>query len=369
MPQRSINAGVDPSGHEIDNGALGNVGMDCNEVLRRVGFVGCSQPYKNLIAEVTRIAKVDALVLLEGETGTGKELAARAIHYLGARAPGPFVPCDCGALPEALFEGEVFGHARGAYTDARHEMRGLVAQAESGTFFIDEVHTLSKRSQGALLRFLQDGSYRPLGSERLCRANVRVIAAANCSLEDAVAKGFFRADLYYRLSVAMVTLPSLRSRVDDIPTLAEEFLSKLARRYGTPLRRFDEGALAWLMTRPWLGNVRELEHFVHREFLRSDEQTLFLERWRNCAVKAVEAPVAFNAARANAVADFELQYLRHLLAATHGNVSEAARRAGKERRVFGRLVKKYGIDRGEFNAVPSDRDDNAAERLAWPPRA
>ena len=154
-------------------------------VLKRVGFVGGSEPYRHLIAEIARIAKVDVLVLLEGETGTGKELAARAIHYSGARASQPFVPCDCGALPETLFEAEVFGHARGAFTDARREMRGLVAQAESGTLFIDEVHTLSKRSQGALLRFLQDGSYRPLGSERLCQADVRVIAAANCSLEQA----------------------------------------------------------------------------------------------------------------------------------------------------------------------------------------
>ena len=141
------------------------------EVLEYIGFVGRSDPYKRLLAEVARIAKFDALVLLEGETGTGKELAARAIHYLGARAAGPFVPVDCGALPETLFEGEVFGHARGAFTDARREMRGLVAQAEGGTLFIDEVNTLSKRSQGALLRFLQDRSYRALGSERVCRAD------------------------------------------------------------------------------------------------------------------------------------------------------------------------------------------------------
>ena len=327
-------------------------------VLKRVGFVGGSEPYRHLIAEIARFAKVDVLVLLEGETGTGKELAARAIHYLGARASQPFVPCDCGALPETLFEGEVFGHARGAFTDARREMRGLVTQAESGTLFIDEVHTLSKRSQGALLRFLQDGSYRPLGSERLCRADVRVIAAANCSLEQAVAAGSFRADLFYRLGVAMVELPNLRDRVEDIPLLAADFLAKLSRRYGAPMRCFDQSALAWLMARSWPGNIRELEHFVHREFLRSEGPTLFLENCRTCAAKPVAELMAFNTARASAVAEFEARYLRLLLAATQGNVSEAARRAGKDRRVFGRLIKKYGINRIKFGE-PDPRVDAA----------
>ena len=333
------------------------------KVLERVGFVGRSPAYERLVAEIARIARVDALVLLEGETGTGKELAARAIHYLGARAAGPFVPCDCGALPEALFEGEVFGHARGAYTDARHDMRGLVAQAECGTLFIDEIHTLSSRSQCALLRFLQDGSFRPLGSERLCRSNVRVIAAANCSLEKAVAAGGFRADLFYRLGVAMITLPSLRDRAADIPVLAEAFLAKLARRYGSPLRRFDDGAMEWLMTRPWPGNVRELEHFVHREFLRSDDPVLRLEAWRNCTGDPEQERLEFKAARASAVADFEVRYLRRLLESTGGNVSEAAQRAGKERRVFGRLMKKYGIDRSQFGRCESR--DSLAEGCSW----
>jgi two-component system response regulator GlrR len=319
-------------------------------VLEGVGLRGSSEAYRRLIADISRIARVDALVLLEGETGTGKELAARAIHYLGRRAAGPFVPCDCAALPEALFEGEVFGHARGAYTDARREMRGLVAQAESGTLFIDEVQTLSLRSQGALLRFLQDGTYRPLGSERVCRADVRIIAAANCSLEQAVASGRFRADLYYRLGVAIVALPRLRDRVEDIPILADQFLCCLSRRYGTANRTIDEGAMAWLMARPWPGNVRELEHLVHREFLRSEGPTLRFEGESHGATTPAPEVTAFHEARAKAVADFEERYLRRLLAATRGNISDAARRAGKERRVFGRLVKRYGIDRNEFVA-------------------
>jgi two-component system response regulator GlrR len=318
------------------------------EVLARVGLVGRSEPFQRMISEIERLAKIDVLVLLQGATGTGKELAARAIHYLGARSACPFVPVDCGALPEALFEGEVFGHARGAFTDARREMRGLAAQAEKGTLFIDEVHTLSKRSQGALLRFLQDRSYRPLGSERLYRADVRIIAAANCSLEQAVAEGAFRADLFYRLSVATIDLPNLCDRAEDIPLLASDFLTKLASRYNRPKRHFDDAALGWLAARPWPGNVRELEHFVHREFLRSDERTITLQD-SIVATEARARPVRpFNVERAKALTRFEVQYVRMLLAATRGNVSEAARRAGKDRRVFGRLMKKYQIDRNDF---------------------
>ena len=174
---------------------------------------------------------------------------------------------------------------------------------------------------------------------------MRVVAAANCSLEEAVAEGWFRADLFYRLSVAMVKLPSLRDRAEDIPLLAADFLSKLSRRYRTPTRRFDAAALAWLASRPWQGNVRELEHFVHREFLRSDATVITLVA---SDPSRGNDPAGFNAARAAALARFEVQYLRRLLAATRGNVSEAARRAGKERRVFGRLMKRHGIDRQEF---------------------
>ena len=318
------------------------------EVLERIGFVGASAAFKRMLGEIRRLAKVDALVLLQGETGTGKELAARAIHYLGARNSRPFIPVDCGALPETLFESEVFGHCRGAFTDARREMRGLIAQAEGGTLFIDEVHTLAKRSQAGLLRFLQDGSYRPLGSERLQLADVRVVAAANCRLDEAVAHDSFRPDLFFRLSVATLDLPSLRERAEDIPLLASDFLAKLSQRYRTAKRSFDPAVLAWLASRPWPGNVRELEHFVHREFLRSDANVLTLDMTGPSSSDERARPERFNAARAAVLAQFEVKYLRTLLAATGGNVSEAARRAGKDRRVFGRLMRKHGIDRAEF---------------------
>ena len=351
----AVSAGTGMPSHDrmdsrssLSHAPCGDGRLNQAEVLARVGFVGASLAFRRMLDELRRMARVDAQVLLQGETGTGKELAARAIHYLSARAARPFTPVDCGALPENLFESEIFGHSRGAFTDARRDMRGLIAQAEGGTLFIDEVHTLSKRSQASLLRFLQDGSYRPLGSERLLFADVRIVAAANCRLEGAVANGQFRSDLYFRLSVATLDLPSLRERSEDIPMLANDFLAKLCRRYGTAQRTFDIAAQAWLAAQPWPGNVRELENFVHRAFLRTDAEVLTLDTASDASSGSSKSPERFNAARAAALARFEVTYLRNLLAATGGNVSEAARCAGKDRRVFGRLMRRHGIDRHEF---------------------
>lgn len=322
-----------------------SLASDAAAVCRRIGLIGNSPAHRRMMDELCRYAAVRATVLLEGATGTGKELAARALHYLGERRGGPFVPVDCGALPETLFEGEVFGHARGAFTDARRDMRGLIAQAEGGTLFIDEIHTLAPRSQAALLRFLQDHRYRSLGSEHWVEADVRVVAATNRSLQQGVNDGWFRADLYYRLNVASVRLPTLAERPEDVPLLVQAMLDRLATTYGAPQRRFDAAALARLGSAPWPGNVRELENVVHRAFLRGDGEALELPA---DADAAQAAPEAFNHARAQLLASFEERYVRHMLAATHGNVSEAARVSGKERRVFGRMMKRHGICRGEF---------------------
>jgi two-component system response regulator GlrR len=336
--------------------------VDLERVLDRVGLIGHSRAHRRVIAELARFAAVEVPMLLQGPTGTGKELAARAIHYLSARRGGPFIPIDCGALPDALFEGELFGHVRGAFTDARQDMRGLIAQGERGTLLIDEIHTLGKRSQAALLRFLQDRTYRPLGGERMSVANVRIVVATNRSLEEGVHQGWFRDDLYYRLNVAAITLPPLSDRTDDIPLLVNFFLSRIAQRYELPPKRFDASALSWLTIRSWPGNVRELENFVHREFLRSESDTITFEALEAAHGKGSAAgaasrhlPSTFNAARAETLANFESRYLRILLAATGGNVSEAARHAGKERRLFGRMMKRNGIEREEFHNQPNSK--------------
>lgn len=315
---------------------------------REYGLIGHSRPFLRALRTVTRLARYDVPVMLEGETGTGKELFARVLHYRGARSNKPFVPVNCAALPDTLLENELFGHVRGAYTDARGDKRGLVAQADGGTLFFDEVHCLSPKGQATLLRFLQDQKYRPLGTERLLQTDVRIVAATNRVLDREVAEGRFREDLLYRLRVANVHLPALRERQEDIPVLAENALSRLCTRYHIASRRFDPESLAWLSTCAWPGNIRELENFVCRALLLSEEPVIHLDLASESASDACDAHRdlrPFNEARAQAVSKFEAGYLSTLLSLTKGNVSEAARRAGKDRRVFGRLMKKHAIER------------------------
>ncbi|WP_018308893.1 sigma 54-interacting transcriptional regulator [Cupriavidus sp. UYPR2.512] len=319
------------------------------------GLLGSSHVFRQALAVVARLARVEVPVLIVGETGTGKELAARSLHYAGRRGDRPFVPVDCGALPETLFESELFGHVRGAFTDARRDAAGLVTQAEGGTLFFDEVHALSLRSQAALLRFLQDFHYRPLGAAQCRRADVRIVAATNRDLKQGAEDGWFREDLLYRLNVANVRMPSLRERPEDIPRLAELFIARFCTRYGWPGCHFDEASLAWMLAQPWRGNVRELENFVQRCLLSCDGSIVHAEGCIPvpCAAREGGSAAAgcgqpFKQARDQALAAFEAAYLRAALARSRGNVSAAAREAGKERRVFGRLLKKHGIDRAEF---------------------
>jgi DNA-binding NtrC family response regulator len=303
---------------------------------------------------VRRLSRYDVPVLLEGETGTGKELFSRALHYLGPRRSKPFVPVNCGALPDNLFENELFGHVSGAYTDARGESRGLVAQAEGGTLLLDEVHCLSAKGQVALLRFVQDHSYRPLGATSARRADVRLLAATNQSLPERVAEGTFREDLHHRLNVGQLHLPPLRARKDDVPLLVDNILARLSARHGTGRRRCSATSLSWLKAQSWPGNVRELENLVHRAFLMSDADVIQLEPTTAREPAAASASVAreeFRAARSAVLTDFEARYVRAQLAETGGNVSAAALRAGKDRRVFGRLMRKHGIDRREFDTL------------------
>ena len=222
-------------------------------------LIGCSPAFAEAIELIRHIAETDAPVLLEGETGTGKEVAARAIHYSGRRQDRAFVAVNCGALPEHLIENELFGHARGAYTDARAPQTGLVALADGGTLFLDEVESLCPRGQVALLRFLQDLRYRPLGAQREEHANVRIIAATNVSLWEMVLARQFRSDLYYRLQILFLRLPPLRERTGDPGVLASHFVNVFGARYGWPPRRLAWESIAALDRYHWPGNVRELE--------------------------------------------------------------------------------------------------------------
>lgn len=324
-------------------------------------IIGASPAFRDTLDQLARVSRSDAPVLIEGETGSGKEVAARSVHYGGTRADAPFVPINCGALPDALFESELFGHERGAFTDARERRRGLVAEAEGGTLFLDEVDALAPKSQVALLRFLQDQCFRPLGAARELQANVRLIAASNRPLQALVAGGRFREDLMYRLQVLQVSLPPLRARGQDAALLAMHFAERYARQYGDApadgqaARRFDATALAWIVAQRWPGNIRELENWVHRQVLMCDGPVIGVPATARTAPVAAQAGDAgalasdaspnYREAKAQAIAAFERSFLACALREAGGNVSQAAERVGKERRAFGKLLKKYGIAR------------------------
>jgi DNA-binding NtrC family response regulator len=308
-------------------------------------LVGDSPVFRAFKQRVEQCARWDAPVLIEGATGTGKELVARAIHYVGARAGNAFVPVNCGALPDTLVENELFGHQRGAYTGAHAHHLGLVAQAEGGTLFLDEVEALSPRAQATLLRFMQDATYRPLGSPRENRSDVRIVTASNVCLESLAATGAFRADLLYRLKVLNLTMPALRERGDDALLLARHFVHRYARTYALPVRRLHPDMAAWMRRHTWPGNVRELENLIHRAYLLGGDSDLNEPAPAELRAEPTHDPdnLGMAQAKARAVERFERDYLAALMTRTGGNVTQAARIAGKERRSLGRLLKKHGL--------------------------
>jgi DNA-binding NtrC family response regulator len=332
--------------HSSDEGVhLGNAHFN---------LIGKSPAFDAALKLIRRMAGCDATVLISGETGTGKELAARAIHYLGLRKNAPFIAVNCGALPETLVESELFGHARGAFTDAREARAGVVAQAEGGTLFLDEVEAMGPHAQVALLRFLQEREYRPIGGVLVRAANVRVVASANVNLDNAAAEGVLRRDLLFRLNVLPLHLPPLRDRGEDVYLLAQTFLRRFSYQYGLPPKSLDVDSVQFLSEHCWPGNVRELENLIHRHFLLSDSAVIRLvpERPQGQTVP-VPTAVTFREAKAHAIAEFERHYLAALLARASGNLSLAARLSGKERSRLCKMVKKYGLDRKHFRVSQS----------------
>ncbi|WP_300450187.1 sigma-54 dependent transcriptional regulator [Accumulibacter sp.] len=320
------------------------------------GFIGESGPFRAMLGLLARIACYDTSVLITGETGSGKEMAARAIHYQGRRRERPFIPVNCGALPDHLVENELFGHARGAYTDARDSQSGLIAQAEGGTLFLDEVDALTPKAQVSLLRFLQDGQYRRLGSSRTETADVRIVAACNSDLRQRVAREEFRSDLYYRLTAMDLHMPPLRLRGDDIVLLARHFIAEAASQYQLAVKELHPDTVGWLLAQAWPGNVRELQNRIQREFLLCDGPDVLVrdaisDGERHPPVDgrlACPTTLNFNEAKQQVLHDFERGQLLRLMSETAGNVSSAARLAGKERRALGKLLKKHGIEPEHF---------------------
>jgi DNA-binding NtrC family response regulator len=321
----------------------------------RLNLLGESPVFRETLRLIERIAAVDATVLIQGETGTGKELAARALHYLSPRHEYPFIPVNCGALPDNLLESELFGHERGAFTDAKQASRGLVAQAEGGTLFLDEVEAMTPRAQVVLLRFLQDHKYRPVGGREVSSGDLRVIASSNVDLEELVRRNQFRSDLLFRFDILTVTMPPLRERGRDVVLLAEHFLDRFAVQYKRPAKRLHHDMIAWLLAHDWPGNIRELENLMLRQFLLADGFMITNGPAGRPAPNPADDPCGldhtFRSAKAKAIAQFEKSYLSRLLTETCGNVSLAARISQKDRSALNKLVKKHGLTCERFRTA------------------
>ena len=323
-----------------------------------LNMIGRSHVFLKTLSRIKKIARCDASVFIEGETGTGKELAARAIHYLGARRDQPFIPINCGTIPDDLIVSELYGHRRGAFTDAKETYPGVIEQANGGTLFLDEVDALTEKAQISLLRFLQDQEYRPLGGKQVKKADVRIIAATNTDIPLLIEQGRFRQDLIYRLNIMSVDIPPLRKRGGDTRLLAEYFIRRYNTQYGHPSKKLGPELINWMEHYNWPGNVRELGNFILREYMLEEGEVIvghatdtdckdrrksYMDRRNSLSFDG-----CLSQEKSKIINDFEKKYLCWLMNETNGNVTAAAKRAGKERSALGKLLKKYSIDKSKY---------------------
>ena len=298
-----------------------------------------SPAMQRLFQQVAQIADSDATILLTGETGTGKEVLARVLHANSRRSKGPFVALNCAAISESLFESELFGHIRGAFTNAMTAKRGLFQSANGGTLFLDEIAEMSLPMQVKLLRAVQEREVREVGADYTTKVDVRIITATNKDLAECVKLGAFRHDLYYRISVVPLSIPALRERRDDIPLLAQHFLKQSARRSNKDVRGFTPAAMHRLMGYPWPGNVRELENAVEKAVVMSRQDMVLPELLPSAGASTDIGLKPLTEAKE----EFERSYLRNVLQMTGGNISRAAQFAGRYRADFYKMLKKYGL--------------------------
>jgi DNA-binding NtrC family response regulator len=316
-------------------------------------IVGAHAAIVEVYKATGRVAPLRVPVLVLGETGTGKELVARALHRFGGHPEGPFVPIHCGALPDSLIESELFGHRQGAFTDARQDRRGALAQADGGTAFLDEIGEISPVFQVKLLRFLEDGLVLPLGAERPETVAVRVVAATHRDLRAMVAEGRFREDLYYRLAGYEITLPPLSQRLSDLPALAAHFQRRFQEELGLPANGgLPDASLAILEAHPWPGNVRELGHIIRRALIEAGslEDPATLRRLLGGAPAPAPRPAASFQPPFAPLEELERNYLLAVLGHTAGNKTEAARILGIERKTLARKLRQPEGEEPEENA-------------------
>jgi transcriptional regulator with GAF, ATPase, and Fis domain len=317
-------------------------------------MVGASCKIRDVLTLVQRVAPTVSTVLIQGETGTGKELVARAIHRNSPRAARPFVAINCAALTESLLESEMFGHEKGAFTGAIAQKKGKIEIAAGGTLFLDEISELAPGMQAKLLRVLQEREVEPVGSTRSIKVDVRVIAATNLNLRDAVQAGHFREDLFFRLNVVAITTPPLRERREDVCPLAASFIAKISARYQVPEKALTFEALSLLMRYEWPGNVRELENAMEHAVVLSKGGEIMPEDLPRSMLQTAVPADHFEAKYSSAVKENKRRLIVHALEQAQGRYVEAARILGLHPNSLLRLIRKLGLkssSSGEFPAT------------------
>jgi DNA-binding NtrC family response regulator len=323
-----------------------NLRREVGERYASEGLVAASPAMRRVLELVGVVAATDSAILIQGESGTGKELVARAIHFRGARAARPFIAINCAALPEALLESELFGYAKGAFTGAATERKGLFEDADGGTLLLDEIGDMPLLLQGKLLRVLQEGEIRRVGSTAMRRVDVRILASTNRSLEDLIVEGKFRGDLFYRLNVIPVVIPPLRDRPEDIVPLCRHFLSLYGRKLGRAPQSLSPDALEVVLAHAWPGNIRELENVIERAVTLSTSVVISAEEFRTILNLGHGASRPASAAVSPGVTlqGAERETIMHALRDAEGNQTRAAEALGMGRNTLWRKMKKYGIE-------------------------
>jgi DNA-binding NtrC family response regulator len=321
-------------------------------------FAGCSGAMAEIDRLIRQIAPTDVTVLIEGESGTGKEIVARAIHARSRRETHPFIAVNCAGLPENLLESELFGHVRGAFTGAISDRKGRFQLAHNGTLFLDEIADLPAKGQADLLRVLEDGIFRPVGSQKIERANARIIAATNKSLEAESINGRFREDLLYRLNVVTIYLPPLRDRAEDIPHLVKSFGEHYCAKHQRRAKRFSTEVVNVFQTLPWPGNVRQLRNTVERLVVTVPRQTIVIEDLPPALLFSVKPEKIFSVRPGMSLAQVESELIRQTLLHVTSHRAEAARKLGISRRTLQYKIKRYGLGavrrQAPFGAVTND---------------
>ena len=324
-----------------------------NELYGLENVVARSSEMNAVLQQVARVAKTDTTVCISGETGTGKEVIARVIHCNSPRASKPFMAVNCAAIPETLFESELFGHVKGSFTGAHQNKRGLIQNADKGTLFLDEIGEMPLALQGKLLRAIQNREILPVGGQVPTKVDVRILAATNKDLEEAVKEGRFREDLFYRIHVVPLWLPPLRQRREDIPSLAQFFLKRSVQHHHKVVKGFSPEAMQTLVAHHWPGNVRELENTIERAVVMSPQDIITEELLPVSSTDS--SPPGSLQPLTEAKEAFEREYLKDLLRTTQGNISRASQIAGRYRADFYKLLKKYGLH-------PSDKQSQSFPR-------